>query len=145
MGADLFFNRIEYDVISCFRSIFLEVQKKTAENIASDGFVGIKSNAASKMSSNFSSEDYRRRFRIKRRGVSPSPTLRWARLKMLNFLQTDCQVIKGRNTRLNGSLANTKSPNHAAGCLSVGGLVWFCSSELRSFNGPPRVSNCGMC
>ena len=34
--------------------------------------------AVSKANSNFSSEEYRQRFRIKRRGVSPSPTIRWA-------------------------------------------------------------------
>ena len=32
----------------------------------------------SKVSSNFSTEEYRQRFRIKRRGVSPSSTLCWA-------------------------------------------------------------------
>ena len=35
----------------------------------------IKCNAVSKLSSNFSSKEYRQCFRIKRRGVSPSPAL----------------------------------------------------------------------
>ena len=49
--------------------------EKTAENAATDGFIYIKSNAGSKASSNFSSEEYRQRFRIKRRDVSPSRNL----------------------------------------------------------------------
>ena len=57
-----------YDIISCFQSAFIEV-RKTAENV-----ICIKYNAVSNTSSNFSNEEYRQRFRTKRRGVSPSPT-----------------------------------------------------------------------
>ena len=55
---------------------------KTAENVASNGFVCIQSNAVSKASSNFSIDEYLQRFRIKRRGVSPSPP--YARLLVKN-------------------------------------------------------------
>ena len=51
---------------------------KNSRNAASDGFVCIKSTAVSKASSNFSREEYRQRFRIKGRDVSPSPILWWA-------------------------------------------------------------------
>ena len=52
----------------------LAASSKTAENVASNCFVCIKSNAvSSKASSNLSSEEHWQRFRIKRRGVSPSP------------------------------------------------------------------------
>ena len=47
-------------------------------NAASDGFVCIKSNAVSKASSYSPSEEYQQRFLVKRRGLSPSPTLWWA-------------------------------------------------------------------
>ena len=40
-------------------------------------FLAIKYNALSKASSNFSSDEYRHRFRIKRHRISPSPTLWW--------------------------------------------------------------------
>ena len=62
--------------------------KKTAENAASDGFVCIMCDGVSKASSNFSSEEYRHRFRIKWPGVSPSPTFWWAsclRLSLYNL------------------------------------------------------------
>ena len=42
-----------HDVTSCFWSAFIEVHK-TAENVASNGFVCIKSNAVSNASSNLS-------------------------------------------------------------------------------------------
>ena len=59
-----------YDITSCFRSAFIEVR-----NATSDGFICIKSNAVLKASSNFSSEEYRQRFRFKRRGISPGLTI----------------------------------------------------------------------
>ena len=67
------------DITSYFQSAFIEV-RKTAENVASDGFVCVKYNAVlrytvSKASSNFSHEEYRQRLRLKWRVVSPSPHL----------------------------------------------------------------------
>ena len=41
-------------------------------------FFCIKCNSVSMASSNFSNQEYWQRFRIKRRGVSPSPTVWWA-------------------------------------------------------------------
>ena len=70
--ADIVFSHAGFDITSCFRSAFVEV-RKTAENAASDCFVCIKSNAVSKASSNFSSEEYQQRFRTKWCGVSSSP------------------------------------------------------------------------
>ena len=52
-----------YDVTSCFRSAFIEV-RKIAKNASSDGFVSTESNALSKASSNFSSEEYRQLFEL---------------------------------------------------------------------------------
>ena len=75
--AAIFQSHAVYDVTSCFWSAFIEV-RKSAETVASDGLVCIKVNAVLKASSNFSSLEYRQRFRIKWRGVSPSPTLWWA-------------------------------------------------------------------
>ena len=54
----------------------------------------IKSNAVSQSSSNLSSEEYRLHFQIKRRDVSPSPTLWWASCSakrqygVLNYVMT---------------------------------------------------------
>ena len=83
----------EYDVTRCFRSAFIEV-RKTAGNVASDGFVCTKYNAVTKASSNFSSEEYRWRFRITRRGVLLSPTLKdfpifVCQYQVLLYLQPD--------------------------------------------------------
>ena len=60
--VDIVLSRTGYDVTSYFRSAVI------------DGFIYIKTKA----SSYISTEEYRRRFRIKRRGVSPSPTFWWA-------------------------------------------------------------------
>ena len=65
------------NVTSCFRSAFIDV-RQLAENEATDGFVcgkysAVLHSAISKASSNFSSEEYRQRLRLKRHGVSSTP------------------------------------------------------------------------
>ena len=55
--TDIVYSHTGYDVTSCFQSVFIQV-RKTAENATTDGFVCDKSNAVSKESSNFSSEEY---------------------------------------------------------------------------------------
>ena len=85
------------DVSSCFRSAFIEV-RKTADIAASDGFVCIKSNAVSKASSNFWSEEYRQRYGLKWRGVSPSSILGWASLFHIALLSGTPGVRDSRGT-----------------------------------------------